>query len=142
MTTDLITQYREALAVANALKCQVFDAYMALPTLTDKLLFVLDNGLDFLKEDPWYCPHIKRADGREVSLYDDLYWERRETMDLMDFLENATESLTDDVDVGEQDSLEEILRNYPDQILELDTASAVIVRDMLTKGIGRATYDW
>lgn len=139
----ILQQYRDAIQAAEGLKEQVLDIYLKLPSIKEKLLFVLENGFDFLQEESWYCPHVRLKSGREVSLYDDLYWERRETNTLDNLFEHISDNLEEiEIDWDEVEDANQAMLMHVDEILELDTPSVVIVKDMLSKGIGRATFDW
>lgn len=138
--TELIAQYREAVRTMNNLKSQVLEAFNALPSLEAKLQFVGENGSDFLEHERYYCPHVK-VNGVEVSLYDDLYWDRNQTMDLDDVIERMIENLMDDVEV-EDDDTAYLIQRYTKELINLNSHWAAIGRDMLSQGIGRATHDW
>ncbi|MNC07918.1 hypothetical protein D3C75_554830 [compost metagenome] len=135
----VLEQYRAAVKAAESLKGQVFDLYKALPTLEEKFRFVLDNGSDFLKEENWYCPHVRTSEG-EVSMYDDLYWERRETNDI----DVLYEMILDNMEFAEDDEsdYDDMLANRYVEMLNQDSPPAAVLRDMLKQGIGRATHDW
>lgn len=62
--------------------------------------------------------------GSKISLYDDLYWERHESMWISDVARMA-------LDEVEEDELE-----------TSDHPRAQVLRYMLDNAIGRATYDW
>jgi len=135
----VLEQYRAAVSTAADLESQVFKIFMALPSLEEKLKFVIDNGFEFLKEEGWYCPRVRTSAG-EVSLYDDLYWERRET----NSLDRIYEMIFDDMEGPDVDdmSYDEMLVACHAQMVNHDSPAAAILRDMLTQGIGYATHDW
>lgn len=135
----VLEQYRAAVTAAADLESQVFKIFMALPSLEEKLKFVIDNGFAYLKEDSWYCPHVRTSAG-EVSLYDDLYWERRQTYEI----DRLYEMIFDDMDGPDIDDLsyDEMLETCHAQMVNHDSPAAAVLRDMLTNGIGTATHDW
>lgn len=134
-----VEKYRAAVKAADDLKETVFDVYMSLPSLEQKFRFVLDNGIGFLKEERWYCPHVRTSEG-EVSMYDDLYWERRETNEIDVMYEMILDQM--EFDENDDSDYDDMLANRYAEMLKQDSPPAAILRDMLEKGIGRATFDW
>lgn len=63
-----------------------------------------------------------------ISLYDELYWERYETKTIEELIEYTL----DDVEDGDEE----------DYLLTSDSPRAVIIRDMLNNNIGTAIFDW
>lgn len=148
MSPEVITvleQYRTALATVAELREQVLAVYKQLPDTASRLRFVLENGFDFLTKESWYCPRVRDKNGREVSLHDDLYWERRETNDIHNLVECISDNLIDagiDVDWDEVEDLNKLFIEHAEAVLAMNHPAAVILKDMLDEGIGEATFDW
>lgn len=138
-TETIFEQYKQAKEVTERLASQLYSAFMSLETVEEKFKLVLDYGDEFLREERYYCPHIRLKDGSEVSLYDDLYVERHQTL----ALDSLTEDLLSDLEVEWDDSDEKamILKVYVEAINQ-DTPAAAIVRDMLKQGIRSGRWDW
>lgn len=135
-----VEKYRAAVEQVERLREKVRLAFKELPTLEDKFKFVLELGTEFLDDDYWYCSHLETAEGEEISLYDDFYWERHETRNISYFLDELYYTYANEYLHGEK-LKEALLANYI-EILNQDTKHAVIVRDFLEQGIGEATFDW
>lgn len=136
---ELLEQYKAAKEVADGLASQLFAAFMSTDTVEEKFKLVLEYGDEFLNEEGYYCPHV-RANGSEVSLYDDLWVERHQTLTL----EQLIESLYDDFDGIDWDSEDFLAQQiaHADVAVNQDTAAAAILRDMLENGIRAGTFDW
>lgn len=139
---ELLEQYRQAKSVADELASKMYEAFMATPTLEEKFKLVLEYGDEFLREEGYYCPHVRTSKG-EVCLYDDLYVERHQTLTVEELLD----CLYDDCDFINWDA--EDIEDIEAQQLEhaaatinQDTARAAILRDMLSKGLRAGTHDW
>ena len=103
-------------------------------SLSEKCYYAAIHPVDFLKHDTYYCP----AD-RNVSLYDDLYWERYETKDLSYIFELASESWEGwDVEKVDQDNWCESAAALP----TMEGSKAAVLRDMLENCLKSARYDW
>lgn len=112
---------------------------MATPTIEEKFKLVLEYGDDFLREECYYCPHVRTSKG-EVSLYDDLYVERHQTLtieELLDCLYDDCEFINWDADDIEAQQVE-----HAAATINQDTGRAAILRDMLSKGLRAGTHDW
>lgn len=69
-----------------------------------------------------------------VSLTDDLYWERYETMTLSDVFDFLLDE-TDDDTLFDPQAIAEYVKDG-------DSTAHKVFLDMLSNNIGRATYDW
>lgn len=142
MTTNLstlITEYNEAAANLATMKSRVASEYEKLQPL-EQFKLVIDLGADFLGREIYYCPHLTLADGTEVSLYDDLYWEKYETKNIMELIEGAYEDFT-----GKWVTRAELcdaLQSCYVEVFNQDTAKAAVLRDMIQQGIGSGKHDW
>ncbi|MNC19271.1 hypothetical protein D3C75_672000 [compost metagenome] len=136
---ELLEQYKAAKAVADGLESQLYMAFMQLKTVEEKFKMVNEFGTDFLKEEGYYCPHVKLKNRKEVSLYDDLWVQRHQTLTLSDLIEDMLSDL--DVEWDENDEVAMFESVYVEAINQ-DTALAAIVRDMLDSGIRAGTFDW
>ena len=93
--------------------------------LKDKIKCLIQDSqtvVSFLGTDSYY------TGCEDVSLYDDLYWQRYETRTLADILDMAID------DCEDEDEVEFILTS--------NEACCVVVRDMLNNGIGTARFEW
>lgn len=91
--------------------------------------YLQDEGVNklldtFLNKDGYY----HHCEG--VSLYDDLYWERYETMTLSDVFDWIV------------DNFDEETHNLYDFVKNAQHASNIVFRDMLLNNIGSAERDW
>lgn len=136
---ELLEQYRQAKSVADELASKMYEAFMATPTLEEKFKLVLECGDEFLREEGYYCPHVRTSKG-EVCLYDDLYVERHQTLTVEELLD----CLYDDFDLIDWDAedIEAQQIKHAAAAVNQDTARAAILRDMLNKGIRAGTFDW
>jgi len=136
---ELLEQYKQAKSVADGLASQLYMAFMSTNTVEEKFKLVYEFGSDFLREDCFYCPHGKLKDRTEVSLYDDLYVERHQTINL----DNLISDLLSDLDVkwDDSDDMAMFLSVHVEAINQ-DTPLGVVVRDMLKNGLRSGTFDW
>lgn len=136
---ELLEQYKQAKSVADDLASKLYMAFMSTDTVEEKFKLVLEYGDEFLREEGWYCPHVRTSEG-EVSLYDDLYVERHQTLTI----EQMMESLYDDCEEIDWDSEDYLSQQiaYASAAINQDTAAAAVLRDMLNKGIRAGTFDW
>lgn len=136
---ELLEQYKQAKEVADGLASQLFAAYMSTDTVEEKFKLVLEYGDEFLREECYYCPHVRTSEG-EVSLYDDLWVERHQTLTI----EQLLDCLYDDFDLIDWDAedIEAQQIKHAAAAVNQDTARAAILRDMLNKGIRAGTFDW
>lgn len=145
--TNVFEQYKQVKGQLAELEGQLWGAFMRLDTIEEKFKMVLEHGDAFLSEDGCYCPHIELANGTEVSMCDDLYWERRETKDLTELLSTLQDADELQRDPGEPYAWEDeavrarLLENYVVAI-NLDIPVAAIIRDMLESGLRAGTWDW
>lgn len=94
--------------------------------LQSKISFALTHPVllvSLLSSDVYYTGTA------DISLYDDLHWERHETRTIDDLIEHTLDDIEE-----EEDELEYILKS--------DNPRAVVIRDMLKSNIGTATFDW
>lgn len=144
---NVFEQYKVAKQQVAELEGQLWDAFMGLETIEEKFKMVLEHGDDFLGEDSSYCPHVDLADGTEISMYDDLYWERRETKTLTELfstLSDADELARgpDEPYVWEDEAVRARLLETYVVAINLDIPVAAIIRDMLESGLRAGTWDW
>jgi enolase len=128
---ELLEQYKQAKEVADGLASQLYAAFMSTTTVEEKFKLVLEYGDEFLREEGYYCPHVRTSEG-EVSMYDDLW------------VEQLMEGIYDDceeIDWDSEDHLSQQLATAA-AVINQDTAVAVVLRDMLNKGIRAGTFDW
>lgn len=125
--------------MADGLASQLYMAYMSTETVEEKFKLVLEYGDEFLREEGYYCPHVRTSEG-EVSLYDDLYVERHQTLTI----EQLLDCLYDDFDLIDWDAedIEAQQIKHAAAAVNQDNARAAILRDMLNKGIRAGTFDW
>lgn len=117
----------------------MYVVFMSTKTVEEKFKLVLEYGDEFLREESWYCPHVRTSKG-EVCLNTDIYVERHQTLTL----ENMMEWIYDDFEGIDWDS-DDYLNQQIEQagaVVNLDTPTAAILRDMLNKGIRAGTFDW
>lgn len=128
---SIIAQIKEIQAFYDAKKAELFENFKEL-TLDEKIDIyckaytedancILDT---FLKKEGYY----HSCEG--VSLYDDLYWDRHETMTLSQIFE----WVTDDFDEDSADIVEFVKTGKVKALL--------VFRDMLNCNIGSAERDW
>lgn len=95
----------------------------------------------YYPEDGSFTGHDVKG---EISLYDDLHWERHETMYLSDIVEgayseildNADEHLQKELDSGDEEAQVYAIMEYA------DGSWCRVVRAFLDNGIGSGTFDW
>lgn len=136
---ELLEQYKAAKSVADGLASQLYMAYMSTKTVEEKYKLVLEYGDEFLREEGYYCPHVRTSKG-EVCLHSDLYVERHQTLTI----EQLQDCLYDDFDLidwGAED-YEAQMVEHAGAAINQDNARAAILRDMLNKGIRAGTFDW
>ncbi|MNI43756.1 hypothetical protein D3C73_980970 [compost metagenome] len=136
---ELLEQYKAAKEVADGLASQLYVAFMSTSTVEEKYKLVLEYGDEFLREEGYYCPHVRTSKG-EVSLYDDLYVERHQTLTL----DQLMDCIYDDFDLidWDADDIEAEQIKHAGAVVNQDTARAAILRDMLNNGIRAGTFDW
>lgn len=139
--TDLLLRYQHTLADAASIKSEVLATFIALEAIEDKFKMVLTFGTEFLGSYGSYCEHLELADGSEISLYDDLNWEKYETKSLHALFCTLVESHTGKYLWRPEEIRAELLLDHVGAINQ-DTPAAVITRDFLDKGISEATFDW
>lgn len=137
---ELLDQYKQATEVARDLASQMYAIFMSTPTLEEKFKLVLQYGDAFLREEGYYCPHVRLSNGKEVSLYDDLYIERHQTLTLETMVECIYDDYAD-IDWDSEDTLAQQIA-HAGAVVNQDTTNAAILRDMLSKGIRSGTFDW
>lgn len=135
----LLQQYKLAQELADELASQMYSVFMSIGTVEEKFKLVLEYGDVFLREESYYCPHVRTSKG-EVSLYDDLYVERYQTLTI----EQLIESVFDDCDGVDWDSEDYLNQQITcaTTLINLDTPESAILRDMLNKGIRAGRFDW
>ena len=156
---DALSAYQTAVAAQAAASAACLEWFSGLP-LSQKAYVVLTQDHEYLKEDPYYCGHVcvleddgdgETVEGSEVSLYDDLYWERHQTFTTKSILDSALDDWTDQVGkrVRFDGDLEKYQQARKDQIAEFCTelekahgADAAVARDLLGSNIKEVTFDW
>lgn len=136
---ELLEQYKQAKSVADGLASQLYMAFMSTNTVEEKFKLILEYGDEFLREEGYYCPHVRTSDG-EVSLYDDLWVQRHQTLTL----EQLVEGVYDDFDGIDWDSEDYLAQQIAQAgaAVNQDTPAAAVLRDMLNNGIRAGTFDW
>jgi pyridoxine 5'-phosphate synthase PdxJ len=140
-TADLLARYQRTLADAANVEVEVRAAYAALETIEERFKMVLEFGSDYLGSDSYYCGHVELEDGTEVSLYDDLYWEKYETKTMYELMAKVAETHTGKY-VWQKDEVRAALLNDYECALNQDTPAAAVLRDFLELGLNEATYNW
>ena len=138
---ELLARYQQTMADAAELQTEVFNTFNGLETLEERFKMVLEFGTDFLGSQGYYCEHLELEDGTEISLYDDLHWEKYETKTLRELLSKLVETHTGKY-LWKADEIQAALLADPAGALNQDTPSAAVVRDFLDKAIAEATFDW
>lgn len=136
---ELLEQYKAAKSVADGLASQLYMAFMSTKTIEEKFKLVLEYGDEFLREDHWYCPHVRTSKG-EVSMYDDLWVQRHQTLTLEQLMEGVYDDF-EGIDWDSEDYLAQQIAQAGAAVNQ-DTASAAVLRDMLENGIRAGTFDW
>lgn len=136
---ELLEQYKQAKEVADGLASQLYAAFMSTTTVEEKFKLVLEYGDEFLREEGYYCPHVRTSEG-EVSMYDDLWVERHQTLTIEQLMEGIYDDC-EEIDWDSEDHLSQQLATAA-AVINQDTAVAVVLRDMLNKGIRAGTFDW
>lgn len=136
---ELLQQYKLAQELADELASQMYSVFMSIGTVEEKFKLVLEYGDVFLREESYYCPHVRTSEG-EVSLYDDLYVERYQTLTIEQLIESVFDDC-DGVDWDSEDYLNQQITCAP-ALINLDTPESAILRDMLNKGIRAGRFDW
>lgn len=125
---DSIKEIHEKTKVSRA---ELFNKFVTL-TLNEKIDLYCEAHAnkshifldDFLKKDGYY----HTCEG--VSLYDELYWERHETLSLSDVFDWV------------HDDFDEEAGGLAEFIKISDKPRIKVFRDLLLNNIGSATYDW
>lgn len=129
----LINTYSAALAGPAKAAQELRAAFEGL-TLKEKLVIILgDNGSLF--DDVLHYDSDYTGGPGNVSLYDDFYWERRETKDLSDIVESTVDDMEDLTGDETPEELAEL-------ILADTGCKSSTLRDMVAKNIGKACHDW
>lgn len=136
---ELLKQYQEAKEVADGFASQMYTAFMETATVEEKFKLILEYGDEFLREQGCYCPHVRTSKG-EVSMYDDLWVERHQTLTIEQLMEGIYDEI-DDIDWDSEDYLTQQLETAA-AVINQDIPAAAILRDMLNKGIRAGTFDW
>lgn len=136
---ELLEQYKAAKSVADGLASQLYMAFMSTKTVEEKFKLVLEYGDEFLREEGYYCPHVRTSEG-EVSLYDDLWVQRHQTLTLEQLMEGVYDDF-EGIDWDSEDYLAQQIAQAGAAVNQ-DTASAAVLRDMLENGIRAGTFDW
>jgi hypothetical protein len=129
----LIETYTAALAGPAKAAYELRTAFEGL-TLKEKLVIVLGDK-DCIFDDVLHYDSDYTGGPGNVSLYDDFYWDRRETKELSEIIEYTLESL--DGLTGDE---------TPEELAEILIADkgcrSLTLRDMVQKNIGKACHDW
>lgn len=145
--TELFEEYKQSLARAAELEAQVLASFTALDSIEDRLKMVLKFGYAYLSKDNWYTgpDQDDLPEGTDISLYDDLYWEKYETKDLDDWYSRITDDLSEQFGIKFEWSTgvyQRAVAEHIDKVMELQTPAAFVLRDFLRKGIGSADFNW
>lgn len=145
--TELLEEYKLAVAHMAEMQSQVLAAFLALDSIEDRLNMVLEFGYDYLSKDNWYTgpDSADLPAGMDISLYDDLYWEKYETKDLDDWYSRITDDLVDLFGIKYEWSTvchQRVVAENVDKVMALETPAAYVLRDFLKQGIGAADYNW
>lgn len=129
----LINVYAAALAGPAKAARELRAAFEGL-TLKEKLVIIVGESGALFDDVLHYDSDYTGGPGN-VSLYDDFYWERRETKELSDIVESTLEDMEG---VTGDESPEELA----DMILADEGCKSSTLRDMVQKNIGKACHDW
>lgn len=127
----LISTYVATLAGPAKAKEALLEAFKVL-TLKEKLVIILGNNGELFDDVLRYESDYTGTSG---SLYDDFYWDRRETKELSSVKDHVLENLED---LTGDETPEELA----DIIINSDCDRCDVLRDMVSKGIGSACHDW
>jgi hypothetical protein len=127
----LINTYSEALAGPAKAKAALLEAFKGL-TLKEKLVIILGTDGELFDSVLRYESDYTGTSG---SLYDDFYWDRRETKELSSVKDHVLDNLDDLTGDETPEELAEIILNSDDDRCD-------VLRDMVNKGIGKACHDW
>lgn len=129
----LIATYSAALAGPAKAAQELRDAFEGL-TLKEKLVIILGTDGGLFDNVLHYNSDYTGGPGN-VSLYDDFYWDRRETKDLSDIVEATLEGmggLTGD----------ETAEELAELVLADEGCMSITLRHMVENNIGKACHDW
>lgn len=126
----LVTRIKAMQAQTLSLHSELMSRFMAL-SLYDKIDIYCESYREGSHKlfDTFLSKELYYSTCEGVSLYDDLFWERYETMTLSDVFDWVTDSYDDDDEMTDHVQLGQ-------------TSSHRVLRDMLTCGIGTAVRDW
>lgn len=134
----LFEEYKQAKEATDRLASQLYSEFMSLKTIEEKFKLAYEYGTDYLREQGWYCPHVRTSEG-EVSMYDDMYIERHQTIQLDDLISDMLSDLEVEWD---HDNDKAMFESVYVEAINQDTPLAAVVRDMLDNGIRSGTFDW
>lgn len=137
---QLIDAYIESLKVPNLLATKIreeFDKLSLLQKLTELCQGPGRSGVydNILSEDESYT-------GTSGSLYDDFYWDRRETKSLSSVILFTLTRLDTVVGGETPEQLAMLILKGLDSPNRTTRDRCSVVIDMVEKGIGQATHDW
>lgn len=151
--------YQAAVDAQNQLSAAMREWFSGL-LLSQKAYVVMNQDHDYLGEDTWYCGHVTElvddgdgfpVKGGEVSLYDDLFWERNQTKHTADILDDAFSEWLDSKGLrpafnGDLEKYKEERNNlcaeFCADIENALGAHAAVARDMLNNNIKLGIFDW
>lgn len=156
---DALSAYQDAVAAQAAVAATCVEWFKGLP-LSQKAYVVLTQNHEYLPEENYYCGHVNvleddgdgfPTEGAEVSLYDDLYWERHEAQSTRNILDSAFDDWCEQTGKvvrfqGDLEKFKEDRKNlFAEFCVGLETAygpAAAVARDLLNNNLKAATFDW
>lgn len=106
-------------------------------TTPEKIVFIMTEDHGFLETDQWFSGSA--VGHRDVSLYDDFYWERHQTNSTFDLLTNHMDNWPEN---DYDKPFQEQALDYANWLVEQEDSKAATLVHLAENGIREATYDW
>lgn len=106
-------------------------------TTPEKIVFILTEDHSFLNSDAYFSG--SDVGHRDVSLYDDFYWERYETNYTIDLLSNYMDNFPG---WDQRAPVEQSFRPFAEWLVEQDNPKAATLVYLVEQGVKEATHDW
>ena len=143
---QLIATYKEAMKAPQKAALELRIAFEALP-LPEKMGVIVREKLEKGRHEALIFDTLLHSDscytgpctaGCDVSLYDDLHWDRFETKTLSEVLDMAIDKCEEEDETTGDETAEQLVAI----LLASESPRCEVLRDFLSSNLGSAENDW